>query len=106
MEIHSYLSGEDFIYPDKTLVPKRRINIAYFGGETREVDRCISCGTCIFCDKCVEACPQGAITRNGEIFTIDSELCTACYTCVNVCPRGALQPGDFDVVAKDVLFKK
>lgn len=106
MEIHSYLSGEDFIYPDKTLVPKRSINIAYFGGETREVDRCISCGTCIFCDKCVEACPQGAITRNGEIFTIDSELCTACYTCVNICPRGALQPGDFEAIVADVLFRK
>lgn len=106
MEIHATLSDEDFIFPEKTLVPKRRINIAYFGGETREVDRCISCGTCIFCDKCVEACPQGAITRNGEIFTIDSELCTACYTCVNVCPRGALQPGDFDAVVQDVLFKK
>ncbi len=106
MEMHATLSDEDFIYPEKTLVPKRRINIAYFGGETREVDRCISCGTCIFCDKCVEACPQGAITRNGEIFTIDSELCTACYTCVNVCPRGALQPGDFDAVVQDVLFKK
>ncbi len=106
MEIHATLSDEDFIYPEKTLVPKRRINIAYFGGETREVDRCISCGTCIFCDKCVEACPQGAITRNGEIFTIDSELCTACYTCVNICPRGALQPGDFDAVVQDVLFKK
>lgn len=106
MEIHATLSDEDFIYPEKTLVPKRRINIAYFGGETREVDRCISCGTCIYCDKCVEACPQGAITRNGEIFTIDAELCTACYTCVNVCPRGALQPGDFDAVVQDVLFKK
>ncbi|MEJ5361565.1 MAG: FAD-dependent oxidoreductase [Spirochaetota bacterium] len=106
MEIHATLSDEDFIYPEKTLVPKRRINIAYFGGETREVDRCISCGTCIYCDKCVEACPQGAITRNGEIFTIDAELCTACYTCVNVCPRGALQPGDFDAIVQDVLFKK
>ncbi|MCX8123731.1 MAG: FAD-dependent oxidoreductase [Spirochaetes bacterium] len=106
MEIHAMLADEDFIYPEKTLVPRRRINIAYFGGETREVDRCISCGTCIFCDKCVEACPQGAITRNGEIFTIDPELCTACYTCVNVCPRGALQPGDFDEVVQDVLFKK
>lgn len=106
MEIHATLADEDFIYPEKTLVPKRRINIAYFGGETREVDRCISCGTCIYCDKCVEACPQGAITRNGEIFTIDAELCTACYTCVNVCPRGALQPGDFDAVVSDVLFKK
>ncbi|MGB4267854.1 MAG: FAD-dependent oxidoreductase [Spirochaetota bacterium] len=106
MEMHATLSDEDFIYPEKTLVPKRRINIAYFGGETREVDRCISCGTCIYCDKCVEACPQGAITRNGEIFTIDAELCTACYTCVNVCPRGALQPGDFDAIVQDVLFKK
>jgi len=106
MEIHAYCEGEDFIYPGKTPVSRRRINTAYFGGETHEIDRCISCGTCIFCDKCVQICPQGAITRNGEIFTIDSELCTACYTCVNVCPRGALQPGDFDAIANDVLFKK
>ncbi|HOP35101.1 MAG TPA: 4Fe-4S binding protein, partial [Syntrophales bacterium] len=65
------------------------------------IDRCLSCGTCIFCDKCVELCPQGAITRNGEIFTIDGDRCTLCYTCVAVCPRGALQvemmPGEGEI---------
>lgn len=106
MEMHATLANEPFIYPVKNPVPKRRIRTAYFGGETREVDRCISCGTCIFCDRCVQVCPQGAITRNGEIFTIDTELCTACYSCVNSCPRGALQYGDFEEIARDALFKK
>ncbi len=55
----------------------------------------MSCGTCIFCDKCIEACPQKALSRNGEVFTVDPVLCTGCYTCVNVCPRSVLQKGDF-----------
>ena len=98
MEIHAALAGEEFIYPEKDLVPRRRINTVYFGGETSEIERCMSCGTCIFCDICVEKCPQEAIARNGEIFTIDSVKCTGCYTCVNVCPRGAIHEefiGDF-----------
>lgn len=96
MEVHAMLNNEVFIYPEKKLVPKNRINTAYFGKETREVDRCLSCGTCIFCDKCTVGCPQGAISRNGEIFTIDTMKCTRCYTCVNICPRGALQNEYFD----------
>ncbi|MCD6486180.1 MAG: 4Fe-4S binding protein [Syntrophobacterales bacterium] len=51
----------------------------------------MSCGTCIFCDICVDMCSQEAITRNDEIFTIDPVKCTECYTCVSVCPRGAIQ---------------
>ena len=91
MEIHAVLSGEEFLYPEKNEVPKRSIIPLYFGPESSEVDRCISCGTCIFCDTCVERCPQKALSRNGEIFTIDTERCTLCYTCVGVCPRGAIQ---------------
>lgn len=94
MQVSADLSGTEFVYPEKHLIPKRRINAAYFGGEESDVDKCISCGTCIFCDKCIEACPQKAITRNGEIFTVDAEICTSCYTCVNVCPRGAIQNTD------------
>lgn len=93
MEVHAHLRGEPFVYPASVPLPRRRVNTIYFGGETDEIDRCMSCGTCIFCDKCIENCPQKALSRNGEIFTIDSTRCTLCYTCVNICPRGAIQPG-------------
>ncbi|HPA14199.1 MAG TPA: FAD-dependent oxidoreductase [Desulfobacterales bacterium] len=101
MEIHVTINGDEFVYPDKKLVPRRKIQPLYFGGEEKEIDRCMSCGTCIFCDKCVELCPQKAISRNGEIFTIDPEKCTLCYTCVNVCPRGAIQVELFEGFGKD-----
>ncbi|MDY6968158.1 MAG: FAD-dependent oxidoreductase [Spirochaetota bacterium] len=101
MEAHSYINGEDFIYPVKSLVPKRRINTNYFGDESDNIDKCLSCGTCIFCDKCIEACPQEALSRNGEIFTIDAVTCTGCYTCVHVCPRGAIQYEDVEEFAVD-----
>ncbi len=103
MELHAMLAGKPFIYPERHLVPKRRMNVHYFGKEMREVDRCMSCGTCVFCDKCIEACPQKALSRNGEIFTVDSVRCTGCYTCVNVCPRAALQKMDFEEFARDAI---
>ncbi len=101
LEVNAILTGREFIYPEKTLVPKRRINTLYFGNEEDEIDRCMSCGTCIFCDKCIENCPQEAISRNGEIFTIDSQKCVLCYTCVNVCPRGAIQAEFISDLASD-----
>ncbi|RPI94471.1 MAG: hypothetical protein EHM32_06740, partial [Spirochaetales bacterium] len=103
MQMHAVCAGSPFVYPERHLVPRRRIQAAYFGSETRELDRCISCGTCVFCDKCVDACPQRALSRNGEIFTIDSVLCTGCFTCVNVCPRGAIQSDDVADFARDTI---
>lgn len=91
MQIHAALNHEEFIYPEKHPVPRSRINTVYFGRETDEIERCISCGTCILCDTCIENCPREAITRNGEVFTIDAEKCLLCYTCAAVCPRGAIQ---------------
>ncbi len=101
MEVSADLSGKRFIFPDKRLVPKNRIHPEYFAGSAAGADRCLSCGTCIFCDKCIDNCPQKAISRNGEIFTINAETCTGCYTCVNICPRGAIQPGDVEEFAVD-----
>jgi putative selenate reductase len=76
-----------------TAVDKRRINTIYFqetdahGGP---LDECFSCGTCIQCDICVEACPRQAITRSGEQFFVDEDSCTGCGICASVCPRGAI----------------
>jgi len=91
MQIHASLNHEEFLCPEKQPVPRNRIQTVYFGGETGDIERCISCGTCILCDTCIENCPQEAITRNGEVFTVDDTKCLLCYTCAAVCPRGAIQ---------------
>ena len=90
MEIDAVIKGQKFLYPAENPVSRHRIQTVYFGGEEDDIDHCMSCGTCIFCDTCIEQCPQEAISRNGELFTIDTEKCQLCYTCVSVCPRGAI----------------
>ena len=101
MQIHATLNHEEFTYPEKSLVPKSRINTVYFGTEAGDIERCISCGTCILCDTCIENCPQEAITRNGNVFTTDDSKCLLCYTCAAICPRGAIQTDYVDATSKE-----
>lgn len=46
---------------------------------------------CIGCDRCIEACPQGAIVIDNGRRSIDRERCDGCGACVDVCPSGALR---------------
>ena len=91
--IHHTLRGIAQDVESASVVQKRRINLLYFQ-EPNELstvlDDCFSCGTCIQCDICVEACPREAITREGESFRINSEICSGCGVCVSMCPRGAI----------------
>jgi putative selenate reductase len=104
IELSAAADGQIFSLPEKKQVPKKRINTVYFDTEEKkELDRCFSCGTCIFCDKCIEKCPQKALSRTGEFFTIDDDKCVACYTCVNVCPRGVFQTGDFEEFKREEI---
>lgn len=48
-----------------------------------DTDKCTACG------QCVEACPFGVLSLEGERLVI-SEGCTLCGTCVEICPEGAL----------------
>lgn len=91
IQIDLELRGKEFIYPATNPLSYNRIQPLYFGEEDSDLERCISCGTCIFCNLCVDNCPQSAIERQGESFHIDKGRCTGCYTCVNICPRGAVQ---------------
>jgi len=44
---------------------------------------------CIACGACQPECPEGAITEDGEVFTISPDKCSDCGTCAEVCPVGA-----------------
>jgi len=59
---------------------------------TREA---IDTGRCSRCGKCVEACPTGAMTKEGGKILLDRQKCRSlqgleCEKCVSVCPTVAI----------------
>ena len=43
----------------------------------------------IGCTRCLDLCPTGAITPNGDHVTINAAVCAGCGSCAAVCPTGA-----------------
>jgi len=52
----------------------------------------------IGCRRCLDLCPTGAITPNGDHVAIDAGICAGCGQCAAACPTGAaayaLPPAD------------
>jgi len=46
---------------------------------------------CIGCGVCLEACPFGALTMEGDKARVDLTTCTLCGACKPVCPVGAIE---------------
>ncbi|KKW24718.1 MAG: Iron-sulfur-binding protein, glutamate synthase DsrL/GltD [Candidatus Kaiserbacteria bacterium GW2011_GWB1_52_6] len=55
-----------------------------------EADRCINCGSCIACDRCLDFCPDFSITKQDGVYVIDLDMCKGCGLCAQVCERGAI----------------
>jgi Ni,Fe-hydrogenase III small subunit/ferredoxin len=45
------------------------------------------------CGACIEACPTGAIAKDGEGLRLDLGRCLFCADCVQACPEGAIAYG-------------
>lgn len=44
----------------------------------------------IGCTKCIDNCPAGAVTPNGDAVAIDPGICGGCGNCAAHCPTGAI----------------
>jgi len=55
-----------------------------------EAQRCLSCGVCNECDKCVTYCPEGVLKRVGHEFVFDYSFCKGCGVCAAECPRNVI----------------
>ncbi len=68
-------------------------------GAMQEAERCLSCGTCNLCLKCVSFCPDASIRPEGRNVTVEVDLdhCKGCGICAYECPRGVITMEDISV---------
>ena len=58
--------------------------------DTNEAKRCLSCGVCNECDRCVTYCPEGVLKRVGSDYVFDYSFCKGCSVCASECPRNVI----------------
>lgn len=78
----------DAIAPDDRIHTFEEIHSGL--ADPSEAQRCLSCGVCNDCDRCVTYCPEGVLRREGHEFVFDYSYCKGCGVCVAECPRNVI----------------
>ena len=55
------------------------------------------------CTRCLDLCPTGAITPDGNAVAIDPAICAGCGSCAAACPTGA---ASYALPAADALIRR
>jgi ferredoxin len=55
------------------------------------------------CTRCLDLCPTGAITPNGNAVVIDDNVCAGCGSCASACPTGA---ASYSLPSADALMRR
>ena len=75
--------SENQVLGFQTSVPSLSTDDALF-----EAGRCLSCGVCFECDNCWHFCPDAAVIKHAEKYSIDYDYCKGCGICAQECPCG------------------
>lgn len=67
-------------------------NIKIFRNYPELADPLFTSNVCLQCEnaKCVDACNQGALTKNEEMVVLDKQKCTGSGSCIEACPFNAI----------------
>lgn len=92
MKMHLFESAPSHHGMSRPAEERRFDSIEVHAGlaDPSEAQRCLSCGVCNDCDRCVTYCPEGVLKRVGHEFIFDYEYCKGCGVCAAECPRNVV----------------